>query len=220
MVHSKKPCLPKDIQKHVRTNVLKCVIPFAILEIVLGIILFFYGKTLFPTDVKGFQILCYFLVLTIPFFITKFPFKIIDRSWSGEIIQVQYKSRLTAYWGGRLRARTEQVVIIKVRMPNGEILRKEAMICEQRPFRPGVADGEVVTSKLENHLSEYEIGDTVYHFYGLKQLLVVRKDKQNFVRCLVCSQSNTNDREECWGCGHSLIKDVPLHKQSITENNK
>ena len=175
-------------------------------------ILFFGGTALFPTERNGVRIFCYFLVLTVPFFITKFPFKIIDRSWSGEIIHVQYKSRLTAYWGGRLRARTEQVVIIKVRTPDGEILRKEAMVCEQRPFRPGVADGEVVTSKLENHLSEYEVGDIVYHFYGLKQLLVVRKRKQEFVRCLVCSQSNTNDRETCWDCGHSLIKHLSREK--------
>lgn len=79
MFRNTKISLPQDIQKYVLKNVLKCVIPFAILEIVFGIILFFYGKALFPTDVKGFQILCYFLVLTIPFFITKIPFKILHK---------------------------------------------------------------------------------------------------------------------------------------------
>ena len=212
---NEKIILPEDIQKHVRKNVLKCVIPFSFLEIAFTIILIFFGNTLFPTKVKGFQILCYFLVLIAPFFITGFPFKIMDRAWCGEIIGVQYKSRLTAYGGARLRARTEQVVIIKVKTADGEILQKEAMVCEQKPFHPEIADGDVVTRKMENYVSEYQVGDTVYHVYGLKQLLVIRKDKQNFVRCLVCSQSNTNDRDTCWDCGHTLVKDAPLRQKFI-----
>ena len=201
--------LPKDIQRHVRNHVLKCVIPFAVLEITLIFILAFLGHMLFSTSVIGFRILCYFLVLIVPFFITKFPLKLIDRSWYGEIIQVDIKSRTVVYGSTRLNLRNEQAVLLMIKTPEREVLHKEALICDQAPQRPGVQDGELIKSKLENHATEYQVGDTVYHFYGLKQLLVIHKNKYEFSRCLICSQNNAGDRDICWHCGHSLIKNPP-----------
>ena len=201
--------LPKDIQHHVRNNILKCVVPFAVLEISLIFTLIFFGHVLFPTSLIGIRILCYFLVLIVPFFLTKFPVKLIDRSWYGDIIKVTVKSRTAIYGTTKLNLRSEQAVLLTIKAPDGEILRTEAMVCDQRPHHPGIQNGEINQSKIENHATEYQIGDTVYHFYGLQQLLVIHQNKYEFSRCLICSQNNAGDRDICWHCGHSLIKNPP-----------
>jgi hypothetical protein len=204
--------LPADIRRYVRGKVLRCVLPFAFLELAFALALIFFGHKLFSTDVIGFRILCYFLVLMAPFPVTRFPFAILDRSWYGEIVDVEVKSRYSAHGSARLTLRSEQVILLKIRTPEGEILRKEATVCDQRTSRPGLDDVGLIKSKAESHTSEYRIGDTVYHFYLVKQLLVVHKDKYAFCRCMLCAQSNAEERNTCWNCGASLMKKPPKLK--------
>jgi hypothetical protein len=207
--------LPADIRRYVRGKVLRCVLPFAFLELAFALALIFFGHKLFSTDVIGFRILCYFLVLMAPFPVTRFPFAILDRSWYGEIVDVEVKSRYSAHGSARLTLRSEQVILLKIRTPEGEILRKEATVCDQRTSRPGLDDVGLIKSKAESHTSEYRIGDTVYHFYGLSELFVIGQRRSVNVNCVVCGSENPRTSTHCHHCGHTLLhtilnNDTPL----------
>ena len=142
----------------------------------------------------------------IPFFVSGFPFKLIDRSWHGVVTDVIVKSETGTYTAAGTKAfpYDKNVIYLKVKRDDGKELRIPA-----REFGIRNHPGFTVPNEgdITKHLNDYLIGDHVYHFYGLKHNRIV---KQNFemIECVVCGTQNTNVRDDCINCGYSLIKNI------------
>ena len=109
------------------------------------------------------------------FIVLKFPFKLIDRSWRGEIVEISVEEERDAYYPGGVKDKVfpyvKHVIYLKVKLENGkhkriavqEFGRRQHIGCEV----PNEGD-------VRNHLDDYFVGDSVYHFYGLKYNYVVK----------------------------------------------
>ena len=83
--------LPNDLKSHIRRVILKRAIPCAILLAACGILLFFLGERIFNMENVQMRILCYIVVMLIPFVVTGVPMKLIDRTYCGEVIEARVK---------------------------------------------------------------------------------------------------------------------------------
>ena len=80
--------LPKDIVKYVKKKIIGYVALFVLLEcaaIVINVLTweYFAARTPLPFHIGVIVWIC-----IVPFIILKFPFKLIDRSWRGEIVEI------------------------------------------------------------------------------------------------------------------------------------
>jgi len=192
----KQPPLPRDVQDYVRKKHLKewlwCTVTFLT---VCGI-LFFFGDRLFSAAGKS-RYLLYVFLLLLPFYLTKAPLQWLDRNWCGKVTKISTTSfERSKSLGRRARFATVCLVILTVEKENGTVKEIEAM--RTRP------------ANLDKALSHFRVGDTVCHYRGLKELLVIPAvdDSREARRCLVCGFQNRERDEVCSGCGHSMI---PLH---------
>ena len=188
----------KDFKKHIRKNILKRVISFVLLEILLGMILLFFGNTLFRTEVKVFQYSCYLLVVLVPFAITGVPFKLIDRSYCGRVEKVEIKTTYdnkTPLKPTLENTYTKNTIYLSIRCSDGNLIRKKAY------------EGP---AKLQQHLDTYQVGDFVFHLYGSKYTVVLPNKKQSHVQCLICGCANDKTEDTCRNCGGLLLKEDTL----------
>ena len=205
MIHHKDN-LPKDIVKYVNKEIARCISIFAILEIV-AIVISILTYDYFTKSINLiFYIIVVIFLCAIPFFVSGFPFKLIDRSWHGVVTDVIVKSETGTYTAAGTKAfpYDKNVIYLKVKRDDGKELRIPA-----REFGIRNHPGFTVPNEgdITKHLNDYSIGDHVYHFYGLKHNRIV---KQNFemIECVVCGTQNTNVRDDCINCGYSLIKNI------------
>ena len=198
--------LPNDIVKCVYKKIARCVITFMILESV-AIITGVLSWQALDAKMGAFLHICILILLIIvPFFASGFPFKLIDRSWTGIVEDICIKEKTGTYTvgAGEVFPYSKNVIYLKVRKDNGKekyIAAKEFGIRHHKGFAvPNEGD-------VTKHLDDYSEGDKVYHFYGLKHYYIVRK-KSEMMECVVCGASNKKEREDCLSCGHSLIKNI------------
>ena len=201
-----KDNLPKDIVKYVNKETTRCISIFAILEIV-AIVISILTYEYFTKSINLiFHIIVVIFLCAVPFFVSRFPFKLIDSSWHGVVTEVTVKTETGTYTAAGTKAfpYDKNIIYLKVKRDDG----KETCI-PAREFgirsHPGFSvpnEGDVT-----KHLNDYSVGDHVYHFYGLKHNRIV---KQNFemIECVVCGTQNTNVRNNCINCGYSLIKNI------------
>ena len=201
-----KDNLPKDIVKYVNKEIARCISTFAILEIVaITISILTYEYFTKSTNII-FSILMLIFLCAIPFFVSRFPFKLIDRSWHGVVTDVIVKSETGTYTAAGTKSfpYDKNVIYLKVKRDDGKELRIPA-----REFGIRNHPGFTVPNEgdITKHLNDYSIGDHVYHFYGLKHNRIVKKNFE-MIECVVCGTQNTNVRDDCINCGHSLIKNI------------
>ena len=201
-----KDNLPQDLVKYVNKRIARCITIFSVSEIVAIVIsIFSYDYIATNTNIV-FYIFVVIFLCAIPFFVSGFPFKLIDRSWHGVVTEVIVKSETGTYAAAVTKAfpYDKNVIYLKVKKDDGKELRIPA-----REFGIRNHPGFTVPNEgdITKHLNDYSIGDHVYHFYGLKHNRIV---KQNFemIECVVCGTQNTNVRDDCINCGHSLIKNI------------
>ena len=198
--------LPNDIVKCVYKKIARCVITFMILESV-AIITGVLSWQALDAKMGAFLHICILILLIIvPVFASGFPFKLIDKSWTGIVEDICIKEKTGTYADGEgeVFPYPKNVIYLKVRKDNGKekyIAAKEFGIRHHKGF-PVSNEGDVT-----KHLDDYSEGDKVYHFYGLKHCYVVRKNSE-MTECVVCGSSNTKERDDCLCCGHSLIKNI------------
>lgn len=200
--------LPKDIVKYVKKKIIGYVALFVLLEcaaIVINVLTweYFAARTPLPFHIGVIVWIC-----IVPFIVLKFPFKLIDRSWRGEIVEISVEEERDAYYPGGVKDKVfpyvKHVIYLNIKLENGrykriavqEFGRRQHIGCEV----PNEGD-------VRKHLDDYSVGDSVYHFYGLKYNYVVKKHSEQLV-CVVCGSKNKKDSDECFECGHSIVKNI------------
>lgn len=186
--------LPKDMRQYTRRFVLKRIVPCTLLFITFALVLFFFGKTLFRTEIPAFRSSCYVIVLMIPFWITGVPFKLFDRTYQGVVESVAIENNtqnVSAVKPTREHLMSINTIYLTIRLPNGKIRTQK------------VYEGE---AKLQQHLDTYQEGDRVFHLYGSPYTVVLPKESASDTQCAVCGASNPMASDICRNCGHTLIK--------------
>lgn len=198
--------LPNDIRKYVNKKIIRCIGLFLILEGV-SVAISIFSWEYFATETNLPFHICVLLFLnTIPFCVSKFPFSLIDKSWSGEVfdILVEEERAVNHTSAGRGHSYIKHVIYLKVRTSNGKercVAVREFGVRHHIGF-PVPNEGDVT-----KHLNDYSIGDRVYHFKGLDYYYVNKKNSE-MIECVVCGSQNKRNRQYCFNCGHSLIKNI------------
>ncbi len=200
--------LPKDIQNYVKKKIISRIIVFLLLQIAC-IFLIVSGFNLLDNLGIVWKVFIVVSVIFIPFCVSGVPFKLIDRSWMGKILSVSVETVVdaTSQFGYRPRLYRKNKIVLKIE-------REDKKICEERVGIYPTAEethglGYFSKSKTSGDINDdvvyYKPGAFVYHFYGL-QNVVVFKENCNRVDCVICSTVNPILRDDCFCCGHSLIK--------------
>ena len=113
--------LPEDIVKYVKKKVIRCISLFVIClcaTIAISILTWNYFSTRTPL---AFHIGVVFWINIIPFFIAKFPWTLIDKSWSGEVVDVSIEEKVGAYTIGKyMGAYPKNIIYLNVKLDNGK----------------------------------------------------------------------------------------------------
>lgn len=197
--------LPRDIKKHVKRKIVFCIALFLILEIFAFVFNFLFFNHFSSNSNATFHIILIITLHIFPFFISGFPFKLIDHSWNGKVVGIDIQEEGSTYFtsgGGKFAPYTKSVIYLTVKKSNDkeiEIPIREFGIRHHKGFS---VPNE---GKVCYHQNDYTVGDEVYHFYGLKNYYVV-KQNSDFLDCIVCGTKNHSDRTVCVACGFTLIK--------------
>ena len=87
--------LPRDLRGHVRRAVCKKIMPFVLLMIAFGAVLYLWGERIFVILPPIARIGAYILTMLIPFAITRFPFCLFDQTFTGTVKGVHVKNEYT-----------------------------------------------------------------------------------------------------------------------------
>ena len=197
--------LPVDLVKYVRKKVIRCIGLFVLLECVTVLICIWTWDYFAARTPMAFHIGVIFWINVIPFFVTKFPWALIDKSWCGEVVDVSIEEKVGAYTiANFMGAYSKNIIYLNVKLDNGK--NKCISI---REYARGRHIGFEVPNEgdVTKHLDDYSVGDRVYHFYGLKYYYVEKKNSA-LSECVVCGTKNKKDNDKCINCGHSIIKDL------------
>lgn len=196
-MYTNKPVLPEDIRKVVVSSVAKRVIPCIILEFIVLWYVVFFGEMSFKMVGIEVRILIYIVLILLPFIITGVPLKLIDRSWKGEIVGINVKMGLVRSVNGK-GVRDGSYLSLQIKRDDGKIVDHTVSV-----FSLGYT---MQSSRAKSEFAEddYAVGDKVYHYYGIKRLLIIHKD--NSRECVICGSNNPESNAKCFYCGHSIIK--------------
>ena len=203
----KKITLPSDIENHIHKNIAKRIICCALLLVLCAPVIAFLCTRLNAAEVVELKLRISFyivIVALLPFIISGVPIKLIDSTWHGEIIKIDIKEQLAFNSVGGVKGipYTKHSVYLLVKTDNGRIKKILA-----KEYGSKLNNGADVPSqgKIEHHTDDFSVGDTVYHFYGLKNYYVVRTHS-DAIDCVICGSQNKSENKTCYYCGHTLIK--------------
>lgn len=191
--------LPRDLIAYKRKAILKCVIPWFVLEALMIAFLIAAGDDLFQFRAGvGVKYFFYVILCLVPFFITGFPWKIMDRSFHGviESVQVKTKVEFSTFRATRENMKYENQVFLTIRTANGKVIHRKVHLKNDPKQEP------------TNYFKE---GETVFHLYGSRYIIVLPTRHIERIHCPVCDDGNDSDTDTCLRCGHSLIRltDMP-----------
>ena len=208
-----KMTLPVDLVKYVRKKVIRCIGLFVLLECVTVLICIWTWDYFAARVPFAFHIGVIFWINVIPFFVTKFPWALIDKSWCGEVVDVSIEEKVGAYTlANFMGAYSKNIIYLNVKLDNGKHKRIAIQDFGSKINDIGARYDQVSfavpnAGDVTKHLDDYSIGDRVYHFYGLKHYYVEKKNLA-LTECVVCGFKNKEENDVCVNCGHSLIKNV------------
>lgn len=187
--------LPRDLQGHVRTAVIKKLAPCVLLLIVFGLVLYFFGDRIFGILPWQIQIAAEILVMLIPFAITRVPFCLFDRTFTGIVKGVHVKN--------------EYVMDKREMLSRAYTSRRLIQAAYLTIEEPSGREREVRIMMNNNALAEeFKPGQTVFHIYGAKHTVILPETAGDHVECPVCGDDNRAELTTCHSCGHTLIKSV------------
>ncbi len=212
MYKNNQPPLPISLQQKRARNVLVRVIPCILLLFLFASAIILWGDMIFPFD-KSYdggsfifaKIITYAFILALPFLITGVPFKLIDRSFSGVITNIEIKETMGVYSTGigKNRYYPKNDLILTIECDNGKTIKYTAMSLGMRRFTS--ASDSVINGRIELHDERYRVGDKVYKYYGFKHLFTLQNDKRDAKHCIVCGTVNRSHDKKCWGCKCDLV---------------
>ena len=192
-----KPILPEDIQRKVVNSIIKKVFPCIVLEIIIVLYIVFWGEKSFKMVDLGVRVLIYVVLIIVPFVVTGVPLKLIDRSWKGEIVAINVNMGLVRSVNGR-GVRDGTYLVLKIKRDDGKIIEHTLNVFT---YANAMKSNRARSEFAED---DYAVGDKVYHYYGIKRLLIIHKDKSR--ECVICGANNPEHNDRCFNCGHSIIK--------------
>jgi len=197
--------LPSDILKLIRKRIIKKVILFLLLEAVsvLGFIYLSNNSSLSENIVTYFVVL---LILVIyPIFVAKLPSIIKDRPYRGEVVSVRVTDEMGVYTKSlkNILYYPKQSIVLSIKLANGKTKDVKVRSVGQRTHVGFEVPSE---GKIEDHIKDYSVGDTVYHFPTLDQPLIIKKEPTDFSLCVVCGTKNSAERDTCLNCNHTIVR--------------
>ena len=114
--------LPEDIVRYVNKKIIKCVASFVLLGAV-SVAICFLSWNYFTTETNTvFHISVLILLCIPPFYVSGFPWKLIDKSWSGTVIDifVEEETGMNHTSIGRGGPYTKHVIYLKVKKNTGK----------------------------------------------------------------------------------------------------
>ena len=196
--------IPKDIQNYVKKKVMSKVLFFVGLEVLAVALNVFIFDSLSSRLEGWIHILVIIALQIVPFVISKFPFKMIDKSWNGEVISVNIETKTGAHTigGTKVAPYTKHEIMLEVKQQNGKAVKIKAKEVGERRHVGFPVPNE---GDIRKYINYYSVGDKVYHFYGVPNYYIVKKES-NKNDCVICGTQNTSERDRCLNCGYSLIK--------------
>ncbi len=186
--------LPMDMRRCARKQALKRIIPCLFLIVLFGIVLILWGGRIFNNTNDTFRITGYILIMLLPFALTGVPFKLIDRTYLGEVTDVSLITTIdneSSIWPTIEGAYRKNTVYLTVKLPNGRQIRKKVLEARVGSLQP---------------IEHYRKGDCVFHLYGSRYTVIVPKSQNTQIVCAVCGTTNSTDDIVCRSCGHTVIK--------------
>jgi hypothetical protein len=190
--------LPENFKNFARKKILKRVIPCAVLLCGLALLLAFFGKEMFPTDIAIARYSFYLIGMLIPFAVTGVPFKLIDHSYCGTVEKVSIKTTTdnhTPMKPTRENSYSKNTIYLSVRLKDGSCIRRKAY------------EGP---AKLQQHLNTYSVGDFVFHLYGSSYTVVIPANPTQQAQCPICGEYNDPSADTCRSCNGLLIQKEEL----------
>ena len=200
--------IPKDIQNYVKKKVMSKVLFFVGLEVLAVALNVFIFDSLSSRLEGWIHILVIIALQIVPFVISNFPFNIIDQPWCGEIVDVNIKTKTDAFFaGGKTHSYTNHQIMLDVKKENGKLVTIKAKeVGEPNPETTWLLGYTVPNQgNIKAFLNYYSVGDKIYHFYGVPNYYIVKKES-NKNNCVICGTQNTIESDRCLNCGYSLIK--------------
>ena len=183
--------LPRDIKVYVLKRVIKRVFLAVLVQIALASIFWFFGDQIFGSFSQSNRIILYTALLFAVPFAFGVPFKLIDRTWIGEIEKVSVSTKLD--WHG-VKPTYESMYVkvyvdLCVRLENGKTLERRIL-----------ADDIIGRQNFD----VYENGDKIVHIYGTDHVQIITKKVTEPRICIICGTSNPQNERTCTTCGHTL----------------
>ena len=170
--------IPNDIRSYVRKKVILRTLFFVGLEALAALINIFLFDPLSSVLDGWKHILLIISIQSVPFVVSKFPLNIIGKSWCGEVIAVDIKTRNDAFFaGGKTQSYTNHQIMLSIKKENGKVITVKAKeVGEPNPETIGLL-GYVVPNQgnIKDFLDYYSVGDKVYHFYMLPNDYIAKK---------------------------------------------
>ena len=195
--------LPYVVKEEIEKKTPKRLIIFFLLEVLVAAFIILTPGLLAETS--KFQYILFRAVLAlIPVFICGIHKMLLDRTWSGKIIGVRIKNV-----PGRLRGSGRGVsydwnaaICFTNRKSNGRLIEYNA---EKflKGYDPMVLNNK--KSKVSDSFENYKAGESVYHFFGTKGLVIYRPGETDKKYCVLCGTKQSGHTVKCNGCGHTLI---------------
>ena len=207
--------LPRSIQRLVKRRIILRIVAFLLLEAVSVFLVATVLSSTYEFDPISLAVICAIILFT-PFFISGFPFKLIDRPWCGRIISVELETKPDACMvGGKPILYIKNTIVLTIEKDDGKLCTKQVLSLGSRAsnaeygweYRSAqFGNGYYAMGEVTHDIENYHVGDEVYHFYGLDDLVVRREGGRSIVECVACSTTNPVERDDCFNCGHTLIK--------------
>ncbi len=205
--------LPKDLKKHIKTYIFKKISLFVLMEAVLVAVLLLWGDTLLGSSTGTLLYVLCVLVLLVPFFVTKIPFSLLDKTYYGVIEQVQMKTSIENErpFKPTLEGHYTAVTVVLTVKEEGSEKRHTVKMRT-------MGDAKEKSNMFDTYANcggdsfinssevAYKVGAKVFHLYGTKHIVVLSDDKAQSVCCAVCGETNSVKEDTCRKCGHTLLK--------------
>ena len=202
--------LPYDVKEKIEKNTIRRIITFFLLEVL--VVAFIVLTPGLLSNVPEYQYVLFCAVaVAIPVFICGVHKMLFDRTWSGKIIGVRIKNvpgRLRGSGGG-VSYDWNDAICLTIRKSNGRLIEYnvEKFL---KGYDPMVLNNK--KSKVSDSFEKYKAGDSVYHFFGTKGLVVYRPGETNNKFCVLCGTQQSVHNERCNDCGHTLIDPGHIHE--------
>ena len=190
----KKIIIPEDLKQIVKKKIIGCVIIFEVLLLCAVLVLYIARDWLDTVSMEN-KVITYVFLLILPFVLSGFPFKLIDKTWSGTVVAAEMRRVSVRDYYSRFDFSRKWMPVVDV------LKDKDDFVTETTTN---------VKLKENGDLDMYSKGSKVVHVSGCDYLYVMPQKATDPVVCVVCGMKNYNEennagnRGSCQCCGHSL----------------